>query len=96
MGKERSMSVSFVGHQLADTHRDDFSGACCLMFMPGGASKEGQEQGSEVQRLPLGQRPWEKLSQTPLLSKHLFSANTSVCSRTKYIWKNLSQSARKD
>ena len=71
MGKERSMSVSFVGHQLADTHRDDSSGACCLMFMPGGASKEGQEQGSEVQRLPLGQRPWEKLSQTPLLSKHL-------------------------
>ena len=54
--------MSFVGHWLADMHRDDFSGACCLTFMPGGTSKEGQKQGSEGQRLPLGRRPWEKLS----------------------------------
>ena len=71
MGKERSMLVSFVGHWLADMHRDDFSGACCLTFMPGGTSKEGQKQGSEDQRLALGRRPWEKLSQPPPLSKRL-------------------------
>lgn len=74
MGKERSILVSFVGHQLADTHRDDFSGACCLMFMPG----RTEAGGLKVKDCHLdGDLGRSSLSL-------LLSANTYVCSRTKY------------